>query len=174
MSAKKRPIQRSLVIGSALFILLLCVLLTVQSYLQFSVALYKQCQRRLTSVIDYVDRNLDKEDLNNCILYRKTSVKYIEAQAMLNGMVDTFDLAYLYICFPSGNAMINVAYSKISLAPEARRSGTGERRTCPFSMPPPAIPRRDWPPIRRPGGTGTSAFSANPPITANATRAACP
>ena len=108
MSAKKRPIQRSLVIGSALFILLLCVLLTAQSYLQFSVALYKQCQRRLTSVIDYVDRNLDKEDLNNCILYRKTSVKYIEAQAMLNGMVDTFDLAYLYICFPSGNAMINV------------------------------------------------------------------
>ncbi len=109
MSEIKRPIQRSLISGCAVFILLLCLLLTVQSYLQFSVALYQQCQVRLKTVIRYVDEKLDRDDLRSCINKRQASVKYYELQALLNSMVEPFELTYVYICFPSGNAMINVA-----------------------------------------------------------------
>ncbi len=108
MTEKKRPIQRSIITGCAVFIVILCLLLSAQSYLQFSNALYRQCQLRLSEVIQYVEEHIDKEDLNNCILRRQTSEKYDELQILLNGMVDTFDLSYLYICFPYGNAMVNV------------------------------------------------------------------
>ncbi len=105
---KRRPIQRSLIMGFALFLVLLCLLLTMQSYLQFSVTLYRQCQQRLDNIIEYVENQLDKDDLRTCINWRRTSEKYDQLQALLNGMVDTFDLSYLYICIPSSNALINV------------------------------------------------------------------
>lgn len=108
MTEKKRPIQRSIIVGCAVFILVLCLMLSAQSYLQFSNALYRQCQLRLSEVISYVEEHIDKEDLNRCIIMRQTSEKYDELQELLNGMVDTFDLSYLYICFPSGNEMVNV------------------------------------------------------------------
>ena len=108
MKEKKRPIQRSLIAGFAFFLVLLCLFLTLQSYLQFSVALYRQCQQRLDNVIQYVEEHLDKDDLRVCINTRRTSEKYGQLQELLNGMVDTFDLSYLYICIPSSNVLLNV------------------------------------------------------------------
>ena len=109
MSEKKRPIQRSLLLGCTAFILILCLLLTVQSYLQFSVALYRQSQVRLKTVIQFVDEHLDREDLRNCINTRKASVKYYELQSLMKSMVEPFELANLYICYPSGSTVITVA-----------------------------------------------------------------
>ena len=108
MKEKKRPIQRSLIAGFAFFLVLLCLFLTMQSYLQFSVALYRQCQQRLDNVIQYVEEHLDKDDLRVCINSKRTSEKYVQLQELLNGMVDTFDLSYLYICIPSSNVLVNV------------------------------------------------------------------
>ena len=123
MTEKKRPIQRSIIVGCAVFILVLCLMLSAQSYLQFSNALYRQCQLRLSEVISYVEDHIDEEDLNRCIIMRQTSEKYDELQELLNGMVDTFDLSYLYICFPSGNEMVNV----VSATSQAAKSDYG---TC--------------------------------------------
>ena len=75
MTEKKRPIQRSIIVGCAVFILILCLMLSAQSYLQFSNALYRQCQLRLSEVISYVEEHIDKEDLNRCIIMRQTSEK---------------------------------------------------------------------------------------------------
>ena len=111
MREKIKPIQRSLIVGCVLFLLLLCILLTAQSYLQFSVALYGQSQQRLENVIEYVESQLDKDDLRVCINTRTTSEKYDQLQQLLNGMVDTFDLSYIYISIPSGNVMVNVVSS---------------------------------------------------------------
>ena len=73
MTEKKRPIQRSIIVGCAVFILVLCLMLSAQSYLQFSNALYRQCQLRLSEVISYVEEHIDEEDLNRCIIMRQTS-----------------------------------------------------------------------------------------------------
>lgn len=118
MSEKIRPIQRSLIAGCAVFMLLLCLLLTIQSYLQFSVALYKQCQDRLKTVIQYVYEHVDRDDLRNCLNTRQPSVKYYELQGLLNSLIDPFELSYLYICYPSGNVMVNV----VSATSRAERS----------------------------------------------------
>ena len=122
MTPIKKPIQRSLITGCAVFLLLMCLLLTVHARMQFNVALYRQCQGRLENVIEYVEQNLDKDDLRTCINTRATSEKYEELQALLNGMVDTFDLSYLYIAIPSGNAMVNV----ISATSQAERDRGAE------------------------------------------------
>ena len=111
MKEKNRPIQRSLILGFAIFLLLLCLMLTLQSSLQFSFALYRQSQQRLENVIEYVEQHIDRDELRTCIYTRTTSEKYGQLQELLNGMVDTFDLSYLYICFPSGNALVNVVSS---------------------------------------------------------------
>ena len=122
MTPIKKPIQRSLITGCAVFLLLMCLLLTVHARMQFNVALYRQCRGRLENVIEYVEQNLDKDDLRTCINTRATSEKYEELQALLNGMVDTFDLSYLYIAIPSGNAMVNV----ISATSQAERDRGAE------------------------------------------------
>ena len=108
MQEKKKPIQRSIIVGCAVFMLLLCLLLTVQSYLQFSVALYRQSQQRLETVIQFVYEHVDRDDLRTCLNTRQMSVKYYELQGLLNSLVDPFKLAYLYVCIPSGNVMVNV------------------------------------------------------------------
>ncbi|MBR3555463.1 MAG: GGDEF domain-containing protein [Oscillospiraceae bacterium] len=108
MTAKKRPIQRSIITGCAMFLIILCLMLSAQSYFQYSNALYRQCQLRLSEIIRYVEEHIDEDDLYNCVVIQRTSEKYDELQKLLNGMVDTFDLSYLYICYPYSNAMINV------------------------------------------------------------------
>ena len=108
MTEKKRPIQRSIITGCAIFLIILCLMLSAQSYFQYSNALYRQCQLRLSEIIRYVEEHIDEDDLYNCVVTERTSEKYNELQQLLNGMVDAFDLSYLYICYPYSSAMINV------------------------------------------------------------------
>ena len=108
MTEKKRPIQRSIITGCAIFLIILCLMQSAQSYFQYSNALYRQCQLRLSEIIRYVEEHIDEDDLYNCVVTERTSEKYNELQQLLNGMVDAFDLSYLYICYPYSSAMINV------------------------------------------------------------------
>ena len=108
MTRKRRPIQRSLIVGSAVFILLLCLLLSAQSYLQFSVALYRLTEARLSDVLGYVETRIDREDLRACIDSGVPSGKFEALQQEFNQIIDAFNLSYLYIYIPSGSGMICV------------------------------------------------------------------
>ena len=63
MTTSKKPIHRSLILGSALFISFLCFFLSVQSYLTFSKSLYKRYDDRLDNILNYVHTQLDADDL---------------------------------------------------------------------------------------------------------------
>ncbi len=119
MTTSKKPIHRSLILGSALFISFLCFFLSVQSYLTFSKSLYKRNDDRLDNILNYVHTQLDADDLYNCVQNKETSEKYNQLQQLLNGMVDEFELFYLYIVFPKDSLMYNVV-SATSAAERAR------------------------------------------------------
>ena len=111
LPAYKKPIQRSLLIGCVMFILFLCTALSLQSYCLFSAALYERYNDRLENILTYVESNTDAEDLAVCIESGVTSPAYDRLQTFLNGMIDDFQLTYLYIVIPlddEAGTMINV------------------------------------------------------------------
>lgn len=98
----------------------LCVATSLMLYLIISGTLYSQYNSRLNEVIHYVEHNTDADDLQRCVNTKVKSEKYNELQELLNGMVDDFDLRFLYLVIPDpDNAlMINV----ISATSDAERA----------------------------------------------------
>jgi len=66
-STIKRPIKRSLIIGSIIFALVLCLALGVISYSDYSQILYEQYQESITNLLNYAESHIDAEDLKECI-----------------------------------------------------------------------------------------------------------
>ncbi len=109
MGTYKRPMQRSLLLGSAVFVVLMCVVLSLQTYFTFSGWYYEQYNANLANVIMCVGHNLDVDDLQECVNTGVPSKKYAELQEFLNECVDDFNLAYLYVSIPrSDGVMVSV------------------------------------------------------------------
>lgn len=111
MPVYKKSIHRSLIRGVTEFIALLCLLLSLQSYMMISRPLYARYNDFLSDILLYVEHNTDADDLRECIRTGVPSEKYAELQSFLNGMIDDFQLYYLYICIPVDDevgTMINV------------------------------------------------------------------
>lgn len=104
----KRPIRRTLLIYSIIFLLLLSCAITMLCYYAFSKALYSTYNNDIKHVITYVENNIDSDDLRECLEKRETSLKYQEAQQFLNGIIDDLGLEYLYLVIPTEDLMINV------------------------------------------------------------------
>ncbi len=109
-SLVKRPIQRSLLLSSIAFMLLLSVMLAFFSYRVFSKALYEDYDSRLTSAITYIEHNADADDLEQCLKTGTSSEKRDRMQLFLNIIVDDLGLEYIYIVIPDPikGVMINV------------------------------------------------------------------
>lgn len=138
MSNYKRPIQRSLLTGCAMFIFFLCALLSIQSYLLFSSALYRRYNDRLKNILAYVEKNTDAADLAVCIKSGVTSPAYDQLQALLNGMIDDFELISLYIAIPRDDGiMVNVVSATSITEAEAGDTNT------PFLYETDAYPRNE-------------------------------
>ncbi|MDO4806975.1 MAG: diguanylate cyclase [Coriobacteriales bacterium] len=116
----RRPIERSLLVGSFCFLLALGAILSTLIYSTFASALYKSYDDRLNHVLEYVEHNADADDLARCIKTQTPSAKYGELQAFLNSVIDEFDLQYLYIVIPSSDTMTNVVSATST---EERKAG---------------------------------------------------
>ena len=108
MSAYKRPIHRSLVLGSAVFIAFMCFLLSIQAYLTYSKSMFERYDDKLDDILNYVTKQTDLDDLYECVIKGEKSEKYNQLQELLNGMVDDFQLFYLYSVFVRDKLMVNI------------------------------------------------------------------
>ena len=108
MSAYKRPIHRSLVLGSAVFIAFMCFLLSIQAYLTYSKSMLERYDDKLDDILNYVTSQTDLDDLYECVIKGEKSEKYEKLQGLLNGMVDEFELFYLYSVFVRDKLMVNI------------------------------------------------------------------
>ena len=108
MAAYKRPIHRSLILGSAVFIAFMSFLLSIQAYLSYSKSLYNRYDDKLDNILDYVTNQADLDDLYQNVITGERSEKYEKFQQLLNSMVDDFGLFYLYSVFVRDKLMVNI------------------------------------------------------------------
>ena len=108
MKLHRKKIHRSLILGSAAFIAFLCFLLSIQAYLSYSKSLYKRYDDKLSTILDYITNQTDIDDLYQCTLTGQKSEKYAKTQTLLNGMVDDFQLFYLYSLFTRNDTIFNI------------------------------------------------------------------
>ena len=108
MAKRRKPIHKSLIIGSAVFVTFLCFILSIQSYITYSKSLYKRYDDKLENILTYISNQIDMDDLYQCTLTGKKSEKYDKLQTLLNGMVDDFELFYLYSLFTRSDSVYNI------------------------------------------------------------------
>ena len=120
MPKAKRPMERDLIIGSMAFTLVLSALLAIVSYMSFTSWFYNRYNSELAHVITNVEDAVDVDDLYECVQTGIPSKKYDELQQFLNGYVDDFELAYLYISYPDNGTMVSVCSAT---SDEERASG---------------------------------------------------
>lgn len=108
MVNRRKPINKSLILGSAVFIAFLSFLLSIQAYLTYSKSLYKRYDDKLSNILDYITNQIDVDDLYQCTRSGQKSENYTQAQTLLNGIVDDFELFYLYSLFTRNDTIFNI------------------------------------------------------------------
>ena len=105
-----RPLARSITIGCLVFIAILCLILGFSSHFNYKHSLYQRYEAYITDILRYVDRQIDDYDLANCIARQERSKKYDQLELFMDGIMEDFDIHYLYIIKPlnlnpTGNVM---------------------------------------------------------------------
>ncbi len=99
-STIKKPIKRSLMIGSAIFIAILCLTLGVVSYSGYSQTLYEQYEHNIRDHLEYTAAHIDVDDLKECITSGRKSTKYHILQSFLDDFKENNDLEFIYVVIP--------------------------------------------------------------------------
>ena len=97
---RKRPLKRSVIVGSVLFITVLCILLGITTYCEYRKALYSRYEAYITDLLNYVGSNIDVDDLKDCLDKGEKSEKYNELQAFIDNVKDTHNIDFLYVIIP--------------------------------------------------------------------------
>ncbi len=100
MRKYKKPLSRSISIGCISFILSLCIVLSIVNYISFYRALYERYNNFLTDILKLVEYKIDKDDLYKCTQTLEKSENYEEVQQILNDIVETCHIHYIYIITP--------------------------------------------------------------------------
>ena len=98
MSKVKRPLNRSIFIVCVVFVGLLCIISSLLLYNVYTNNMFKRYKAQLRSIVDFVESNIDHDDMANCAKTLVESEKYQEFQEFFDNMIDTYDdVHYMYI-----------------------------------------------------------------------------
>ncbi|MBP3199316.1 MAG: GGDEF domain-containing protein [Butyrivibrio sp.] len=100
MPINKRPLKKSIFLGFSVFFVLLCFILSVLTYTTYTRSLYHSYEERMTDILNYVKNHIDIEDLSTCVETGEESEKYIELMNFMDGIMEDFDIHFLYIIRP--------------------------------------------------------------------------
>ena len=100
MLENKRPLKRSIFIGCSVFIVFLCLVLSILTYKTYTRSLYRSYEARMTDILEYVESHIDKDDLAQCVATGEESEKFYELMSFMDGIMEDFDIHYLYILMP--------------------------------------------------------------------------
>ena len=126
MSTFRKPLKRSIVIGCAQFILLLCLVLSILTYNSYTGSLYSSYNARMTDILEYVYSHIDNDDLAECSRTYVESEKFKELGAFMDGIMEDFDIHYLYIVKPLSSdppLMLNIFSADTALGRETDPDG---------------------------------------------------
>ena len=86
----KRSLNRSIILASALFILLLGVVISAVTILVFQTSFYARYEKQMESILNYVEAHIDHDDMSQCAETFVKSEKYEEFQAFLDTFIDNY------------------------------------------------------------------------------------
>ena len=100
MAKYNKPLNRSITVVCAIFIVLLSIVLSLVTFRIYTTAMYGKFQSDMTNVITYVQSHIDNDDLAECVETLTESKKYKKLQTFMDDFVDHYDVHYLYILKP--------------------------------------------------------------------------
>ncbi len=100
MPINKKPLKRSIFIGSSVFFIFLCLILSILTYRTYTDSLYHAYEERMNDIVNYVEAHIDNDDLAQCIATGVESEKFKEMAAFMDDIMEDFDIHFLYIVTP--------------------------------------------------------------------------
>ena len=107
---KKSPLRKSIALGCALFMAVLCLALSFLNYVSEKSALYSRYQAYITDLLHFLERRIDDEDMKQCIETGVESPAYQQTLRFMDEIKSVYSIHYLYIDKPlnlneTGNVM---------------------------------------------------------------------
>ena len=101
MRKYKRPLNRSITVGCIVFLLLLCLLLSVANLTLYKNYVYDDYRGYIADLLGYAMSRIDADDLKICIDTLTESDKYKETLLFLDDLMEHYDdIHYLYAVRP--------------------------------------------------------------------------
>lgn len=100
MAKRKRPLKKSILAGTVLFILLLCVVLSVVQYNTYKTMLYGHYKAQIEGILYFAETDIDVDDLEKCIKTGVESDNYHELQKVLDRIKERMEVHYIYVIVP--------------------------------------------------------------------------
>lgn len=108
----KRPLERKILFGCAIFSIFLCVLLGTLGAVIYSNGMIARYEAYMEGILKYAMTEIDGDDLESCIESGEKSEIYEKTQSVLDQIKENYDIEYIYIVKPlneeSDDNMMNV------------------------------------------------------------------
>ena len=92
------PLRRSVFFACVLFFLTLSLLLSVVTYRLYTDSMYSRYRQELTSVANFLETQIDNDDMAECARTYVASEKHQKTQEFLDNFIDQYtDLHYVYL-----------------------------------------------------------------------------
>lgn len=111
MKSHKKPLNRSITIGCVVFIIVLCILLSLANPVLYQNYVFQDYRNYISDLLLYTLDHIDGDDLKACIETGKESEKYKESLLFMDNLMDHVDdIHYFYAILPlnteeTGNVM---------------------------------------------------------------------
>ena len=93
-----RPLNRTVTIACILFIVILCLVLSIAAWQLYTHSMYDRYQKQMASLADYIGNHIDLDDMAVCTRTNVESETYQKFQAFFDNLIDNYaDVHYLYI-----------------------------------------------------------------------------
>ena len=110
MAKNKKSLSRTLLIGCAAFILLICILMGALGFATYYNGIIDKYQVYLRDLLQLTMDNIDADDLAKCIETKNKSEAFEKTQAFIDSVKENYDdIEFIYIIKPlNDNAVDNV------------------------------------------------------------------
>ena len=100
MARHKKPLKKSILTGAVIFILILCVVLSVVQYNSYKTMLYSHYRSHIEGILRFAEAEIDADDMARCISSGEQSDIYKETQKALDKIKENLSVHYIYVVIP--------------------------------------------------------------------------
>lgn len=101
MTKHKKPLNRTIGIASIIFLIIICVSLSVTNIALHTNFIYNDYETYIKDVLNYTKSHIDADDLKNCIETKEESEKYKEILLFMDDLMNHYeDIHYFYAILP--------------------------------------------------------------------------